>query len=117
MSAVAGVRSGQRQDGEPSSFKARTSLNILDETSNIPSHLTSTPNHLWEQTVGLNRSSDCSFGGSFPKMMGMAVRRPIFFSSINLTGLDPPLNLMMLLQLECTRALGFPENQGMFLSL
>ena len=92
MSVVAGVRGGQRQDGEPSSVEARTSLNILDETSNIPSHLTSTPNHLWDQAVGLNISSDCSFGGSFPKMMGMGVRRPIFSSSINLTGLDPPLD-------------------------
>ena len=53
MSAVAGVRSDHRQVGEPSSAEARTSLDFLDETSNFPSHMSSTPNFLREQAVDL----------------------------------------------------------------
>ena len=91
MSVVAGVRNDHRQVGESSSVEARTSLGFLDESSRIPGHLASTPNGLREQAVDSNEFSDRFTGDFFPEMMEMAVRKPMFCSLTNMTGIASPL--------------------------
>ncbi len=66
VSVIAGVRNSRRQVRESSSVEARTFHGSLDESSGIPSRMSSTPNWLREQTDDLKEFSARFDEVSFP---------------------------------------------------
>ena len=91
MSVIAGVRNSRRQVRESSSVEARAFHGSLDESSGIPSRMSSTPNWLREQTDDLKEFSARFDEDFFPGLMGKTAKKPMSFSLTDLTGLDSPL--------------------------
>ena len=82
MSVVTGVQSFRCQVGGSSSVGTRTPPGSLDESSGIPSHMSSTPIRLRDQTHVFKEFST-HFEENFPGLMGRM--------DTDLTDLDSPL--------------------------